>query len=551
MRRRKIRGIALALALVLCAPTALTGCNNSASSQNQTDTQTKEIRQNDYRGSVIRTQAIKTRVVDLVQKMMGENAVIRSGKPDNFWSDEDYKDFVLNFITDSIINDTGLLNEEETNWDTVVSTTLKSANSFTVAGGEGGYQSKYPSISIERLYKDHYAINGVTGVSYYEGLISGDLTYRIDYDCDEDMAGAYATMMVSADGTKEITPQMFEYRRLSDDAFIIQTSNERVYVEFAPVSEAAAAVESTAEDSSSVTNSAFDIRNREIKRFYYSRLSDGIRSTFNNFKFLPLYGDDGFWLDENQRKNQEFAKLYMVNENGDLADKYGENDSIFTSFHTKSVTADGKTTRTYLDDKGNEVSFKDWVFADTALRQGIIYEDGAMVVNSYNNLTKEYDQFVYYAGADDAAKASAKTAAEKLAADNPVSKLTGYTKLISIQISYENFEKESKGNTTTDSKKDNKKDGDSSKTDDGKKDDKSDYVVNEKGELVKKDSSGQQTERDTEKQKSEQEDKGDEDNSSKTEQKADPSTLKEPKDDSSSKTDSSSKPSDNPNEPVR
>ena len=456
MKNKKLISISLAAIMGL---SVLTGCdkfNIGGDKQEQgqvIDTATKEIRQNDYRGSVIRTQAIRDQILTVVKGMMANNSTIRAGQPNNFWSDDDYKDFVINFLTCPIINDTGLMNEEETDWDTVISTTLKTNNSFTQVG-ENGYASKYPNIQFIREYKDHYWIKGVTGIGLYNGLVNGDLTYRIDYDADKDMSGAYAAMEVSVDGTKEINPQMFEYRRLSDDAFLIQTSNERIYIEFESLTGNADSSTNSATSEAAETKAdtpapdKYDLRNRKVKTFYYSRLTGGVRTTFKPYELQPEYDDDNFFLSEVSQRNNEYINSYYLNENGDLINVYGrKSDSMFL-IYARPQSSNGKTTYTYWvkdNDGVKEASFKDWVFEDTALKQGIVYENGAMVVDNYNNLTEMYDQFIYYVnGKDDAETTANKLAAEKIAESFKTEDLTGQVDLITVKQAYENEVKDGK-----------------------------------------------------------------------------------------------------------
>ena len=120
-----------------------------------------------------------------------------------------------------------------------------------------------------------------------------------------------------------------------------------------------------------------DMRNREVKEFYYSKLvKDGMRSTFTPYEELPeVESTSATELNVNIKKNELMQKYPFMNEYGDVAFYYGEKDSMF--FH---APAD-------MNEK--------WVFEDKALQQAIVYKDGILVATTYNKLSDSYERFIY------------------------------------------------------------------------------------------------------------------------------------------------------------
>lgn len=150
---------ALIMSALMLSAISFTGCGNknedvsSAGEKTQvTDTATKEIRQNDYRGGVIRTYALQENILSVMESMKQNNITIRSDSPNSFWTNEGYQDFVVNFLNSPIMNDTQWFNEEETDWATITSQLISVNNSFTVPSSDSptGYAAKYSSLLASR-----------------------------------------------------------------------------------------------------------------------------------------------------------------------------------------------------------------------------------------------------------------------------------------------------------------------------------------------------------------------------------------------------------------
>ena len=334
-------------------------CGKKTEAEIAAETATKEIRLNDYRGGYCRTEAIKNNIVGLMENMKENNTAIRSENPNSYWTRDGYQDFVTNFLNNEIFKETQWFNEEETTWEQIVSQMSKTESRFTSGNSQDGYSLK-SGVSIIRNEKDDYTITGIeTKETGDFGTTMSD--YRVLYDCDKDWCKAYMTSTISGQQVDipSFTYDMSEYGRIDDDTFVIQTDKERLLVKFKSV------------------DSDTDIREREIEEFYYSRLvNDGARTTFKPFSPISIYDSvTKEYVQENDKYN-EAMKLYpKLNENGDLSDRYGANDSVFL-LQMSEITPD-------------------WVFEDKSLQQAITYKNGILIVTTYNKLSEKYERFIY------------------------------------------------------------------------------------------------------------------------------------------------------------
>ena len=361
MRQSLRKSILLIIIAVIVLTLSACTDKKTAQANNATtlDTETRELRQNDYRGGVKRTHAIQQGVLNVMESMKANNITIRSDNPNSFWTKEGYQDFVSTFLDIPIINDTQWFNEEETDWAAILAQMATVESSFTTATNNG-YQLQ-SGITITRNEKDDYSITGVpdnTLVSLFGNGYNGRANYRILYDCDKDWCKAYATVQFASE-IPPITTQLYEYQRVDENTFAIQTSRERLMVIFEPV------------------EADTDIRERTIKEFYYSKLIiDGQRTTFKPYEPLPeTYSSTNIVATENIQKNEYMKKYPQINEYGDLMTRYGENDSMF--FYS-------------LKDIG-----RDWVFEDGSLQQAIVYKDGILIVTTFNKLSQQYERFIF------------------------------------------------------------------------------------------------------------------------------------------------------------
>lgn len=354
--------------LLVASILVLTGCDpkggGKAESDQTVDTVTKELQQNDYRGGVVRTQALQDGVIKIMDGMKSNNTIIRQDNPNSYWTTDGYQDFVSTFLNTAIINDTQWFNEEETSWDAILSQIVSTKNSFVNYTEDGS--SLKSDVSIVRNEKDDYSVLNVP-TSFYITLNNANYSlsdkkanYRILYDCDKDWCKAYSALQIDSMFSVANTIELFEYQRINNDTFIVQTSKERLMVVLAPV------------------DADTDIRNREVKEFYYSKLiSNGYRTTYKPFELLPETDSvTEVVLSENKKINEAMTNSFpYTNLNGDLCDRYGGNDSMFFR-SPQEIT-------------------RDWVFEDKALQQGIVYKDGILVVTTYNKLSTCYERFIY------------------------------------------------------------------------------------------------------------------------------------------------------------
>lgn len=419
--------IAVLMAAMLGA-TMLTGCgksNNAAQVDEngnpiaQIDRKTMEMQQNDYRGGITRMQAVQASVIEVMETMKGNNVIIREDSPNSFWSNKDYQDFVATFLDTPIIADTCWFNEEEGDWETTLKMMCSVKNNLNVPTDDGGFKL---ACTVTRNEKDDYTASGIRDNKFLvtvNGRVTtytGEAQYRVLYDCDKDWCKAYKTQTIDKD-LPDTTIDMIEYMRVDDNTFVVQTSRERLMVILKPA------------------ESDTDLRDREVKEFYYSKLvKEGMRTTFEPYVPLPE-ADEAMEVElkDNIKKNQYMSDFKGFNENGDFAILYGQHDSVF--FRSPA-----------------EITPENFVFEDKSLQQAICYKDGVLVVTTYNKLSANYERFTY-----------ALKGADGKIADN-LEKMVAINKLVGIQeIPEENPEIETsdkKDSSNTDVSKETDKETD-------------------------------------------------------------------------------------------
>ncbi len=366
--------------ICLFAVLSISGCSLGGSSDDEAADAymaTIEIQQNDYRGGVLRTYALKDHVLSIMENMKSNNTVIRSDSPNSYWTTNGYQDFVSTFMTNPIISDTEYFTEEGTDsWDETAEQIGSVDNSFTTYDSSDEVYELDSDVVLTRREKDEYTVTGVygdlknlTGVFGSSQTYEGKKNYHILYDCDKDWCKAYATLDIKEANVPEnsITAEMFEYARVDNNTFLIQTSIERLLIVLDPVE-----VDT-------------DIRDRTIKEFYYSRLSGGQRTTYTPYAPLPTLDEDGKEIKENIKINTTRETYALLNEYGEIATVYGQLNSLF------------------LKDDVSKLG-TNWVFEDRALMQAIVYKDKTLVVTTYNKLSQKYERFIYAVDKIDEAK---------------------------------------------------------------------------------------------------------------------------------------------------
>lgn len=373
--------------MMMCSVTACNSDDAVAEEQVQqnaaAEMETKVIHMNDYRGGLKRTLALKENILALVDTMKSNNAAIRESSPDTFWSKDGYQDFVTNFMNTNLFDDTQWFNEEQSDWQGTYQQICSQPSSFTTLNEENYVLQS--GVSVLRNEKDDYSVKGMKS---FLGTYSGSAEYRILYDCDKDWCKAYKTIDVNSI-VAPVVSDLYEYARLDDDTFAIQTYNERMLIKLAP------------------SGTDIDIREREIIEFYYSKLvADGVRTTFEPFEYLPEVEDGtSLYLGENAAINKAMQNFSDINAKGDYAYRYGRNDSLF------------------LADNVAEDITAEWVFEDKSLQQALCYKNGTLVVTTYNKLSEKYERFEY---AVSSASDSTITELEKLV---EISSLVGVVEL--------------------------------------------------------------------------------------------------------------------------
>lgn len=359
----KARKIIAGLLAVVLAMSMMTSCKLKKGSDEPQESAEEialkdSLKENDYKGGVNRTLSLKTNVLAVMENMKQNNETIRTENPNTFWNQEGYQDFVVNFLNSDIINDTKYFGEEEEGgWEGVVESLKTTENSFTHLDDKGNYVLNSDT-KVLRNEKDDYSVSAPGTLRYNNTDYNGMYNYHILYDCDKDWCKSYAETNFNAP-IPSVTAKLYEYARIDKNTFAIQTSKERLVI----------VLEDSAEDVS--------IKDRQIKEFYYSKLTDGVRTSFMPYEAVSIEGLDDVYSIEAENKNKIYESYPFVNEKGDLSNLYGKNDSIFLT-----------------NDIVGNINGK-WAFAEKTLQQAIVYKDGALVVITFNKLSEGYEKFIY------------------------------------------------------------------------------------------------------------------------------------------------------------
>lgn len=324
MKRKTIKFISIMMASLLCL--SVVGCASKEEKQAQIVEQQKttaaglEVNQNDYRGGYMRTQAIKKKVIEVLNNFnASQNKEIIQQNPSNYWNDENFLYFDTNFLVSEWFENTRFFNEFQTDWDT-----QKDAMMKLFVNENGNFV--YPGVRDIKIAKDEnttnlYHVNySWTGVPGYvkSQATAFHMGYHIDctYDANHDWLQMIRTASCSQLADVDITEEVLEYgRQKSTNSFVIQFPLERLYITYETL-------EGTSE------NEFNPLENAKIKSFAYSKLSG---------KKLPYYTEAEISKIEGGILT-ESVKTEGLDENGDVVYHYNLKDSIFP--HFSDITAD-------------------------------------------------------------------------------------------------------------------------------------------------------------------------------------------------------------------
>ncbi len=342
-----------------------------------------EVNQNDYRGAIMRVESIKKALMGVVDTFNERNNAITSESPSNFWSSDSYKYLGMNLLNYDVWYNTSFFNETETTWDEAVEYTKQ----LYGADPETGYISSVQNFNIERveanIYKMTYTEPNIK-VPYYkygeQGYTFGTV-YEITYDANHDWAQCVRYRTFSG---KKIADGLFEYARISDTEFVVQTETERLYVKYADglydyndgvVSGDAVSTDETSGQTADATAQPVlhdPLSEKPIAEFYYTQLNGAPRYEYAEIVVpeeedaLPFFS----FFDGNSTIIQQ--GFNEINDNLEYVCIYNaERDSIFND-----MTQLGK----------------DWVFADNGrFKLSLAYYDDMLVVKNENTLVNKLE----------------------------------------------------------------------------------------------------------------------------------------------------------------
>lgn len=372
----------------------LAGCQKAPSEEEQAAAAAEaarrtaliEVNQNDYRGAFYRTEAIKSAVLDIINEFNERNTAIESERPSDFWLSDSYKYLSVNLLNNESWFPTVYLNETETDWNSAAEATYR-----IFKDADGNWQVPY--LALTRKEANVYELviqRDETAPFYQNGKTSyrWTTTYKITYDANHDWAQC---VRYKEGNGLSLCDSIFEYARLNETEFAIQTAKERLYIRYedglfdydgvnvnvveggeavsVPESQEGESTESQpVEDQQPTTAELHNpLAEKPVKEFYYTLL-DGeprysyaeIKADENNQPFFSFFG-------ENQ--NYVGKGFTNVDENANYVCIYNDNDSIFNDL--SAIAGNGK----------------EWAFAENGrFKQSISYYDSMMVVKNENNM---------------------------------------------------------------------------------------------------------------------------------------------------------------------
>lgn len=332
----------------------------------------REVNQNDYRGAVMRAEAIKSALMGVMDSFNERNIAIETENPSDYWNSDSYMYLGVNLLNNESWAATVYFNEVETTWDEAVDATRnlyrksELSDSLTVS-----------NFQLNRLETNCYAMsfkeNSIFVPFYKDGDESHTFItrYVVNYDANHDWAQCIryreASNHVICDG-------LFEYARISDTEFVVQTSTERMYIryedglyDYGTASENASTEDAAENTQPAVLELHNPLAEKPIAEFYYTQLNGE-----------PRYEYAEIVLPENDHTEASYSY-------------YSENSDSFKKGFT-NVDENDKWVCVYepeMDSIFNDMSVlgADWVFADTGrFKQSISYYDDMMVVKTENQL---------------------------------------------------------------------------------------------------------------------------------------------------------------------
>lgn len=324
MKRKTVKWLCLLLSAMLCL--SATACASKEEKQAQIVEQQKttaaglEVNQNDYRGGYMRIQAIKGKVVEILNNFnASQNKEIIQQNPSNYWNDDNFLYFDTNFLVSEWLTNTRYFNEMQTDWDTAKSSMMKqfyNENGNIVYPGVRSVTVSRDETTTNHYYVD-YTWNGLPEYAKARAT-SFNMNYHIDctYDANHDWLQMVKTASCNQLANVDITEELIEYgRQKKTNSFVIQFPTERLYITY-----------ETLEGNSE--NEFNPLENAKITSFAYSRLSG---------KKLPHYVEEEISKIE-QGILTEGVKTEGLDEEGNVVFQYNLRDSIFP--HFDDITAD-------------------------------------------------------------------------------------------------------------------------------------------------------------------------------------------------------------------
>ena len=269
---------------------------------------------NDYNGAIIRSSALEDDIKGVVNEFRTLMEEVKKKNPDSYWNSEDFSYLEFDGLERGAVSNTEYLNERLA-WNEVKN---KVQGSFMGTDGKMTVQSFSLSRDDVNEYTLSYKKNGKARNKH------------CIYDASHDWL---STVSSFKSGKLWYYYQLFEYGRLADGRYALQTQNQRVYAVY---------------------------KDGNLESFWYSKLSDENREKYPAEKEVI----------KPQKVNGETILVKTTE-----AIEYADN--VYTSLYDEEDS---------LFKRATEISPL-WVVEEPTVDEILAYENGVLTSRKYNKLS--------------------------------------------------------------------------------------------------------------------------------------------------------------------
>lgn len=208
------------IALILMCALLLTACRQTE------ETEVKPL-VNDYYGSVLRISSLIDDVNAVIDERLGRAEQVMYENPSDYWGRDGFLRFPREMFDLTLLNCVGYLNETQTAWDEAVSLATKAFVDSKLAS------AKESVGIIRRAANDYYiTLDGIGNSAWLNSYNARAYRYiDVKYDANHDWSQMLESVYYSGIPVT-CNDKMFEYARLSDGGYALQTETERLVARY-------------------------------------------------------------------------------------------------------------------------------------------------------------------------------------------------------------------------------------------------------------------------------------------------------------------------------